>query len=76
MRRLADATQCERHLTIPFNSYLWDGKSTKKSGRGVLLSFLAAPGFSVFAVNIEAFSSVPDTMCGPDCARSCGAAKW
>ena len=57
----ADATQCERHLTIPFNSYLWDGKSTKKSDEE-FSSFLAAPGFSVFAVNIEAFSSVPDTM--------------
>jgi len=57
----SDMTQCEKHLTIPFNSYLWDGKSTAKSDEE-FSHFLAAPGFSVMAVNIEAFMTVPDAM--------------
>ena len=56
-----DSTQCEKHFTIPFNSYLWDGKDTKKA-QAEFESFMEAPGFSVFAVNIEAFSSVPMAM--------------
>jgi len=51
-----DMTQCEKHLSIPFNSYLWDGKYTAK-GQKEFEVFYKAYGFSVFVVNIEAFSS-------------------
>jgi SNF2 family DNA or RNA helicase len=60
---LATWAACElpKHMNIPYQIYVWDGKDTKKSQREFDL-FMAGTIMSVFIVNVEAFQRINDTM--------------
>lgn len=50
-----------KHMSIPYSSLAWDGKTTMKSGVE-FDRFMATPGAIIYIVNVEAFQSLNDVM--------------
>ena len=50
-----------KHFTVPYASYAWDGKTTRKSEAGFVKA-LTFDGPAVFLVNVEAFQTIPEAM--------------